>query len=80
MKKIKSLTVAVTYEITLGNVEVSDKIFEQLGIVYEGGNCHSSTAYLPVSKIPDAFEWLTYSIKEKDAYNWNYEIINFETE
>ena len=71
MKVIKDLTVKVTYTVGLGDVEVSDEVFEQLEQMEDYGfsveDCESS-------KYPEAFDWLSYNIRERDAMDWAYEV------
>ena len=71
MKTIKNLYVKVTYTVGLEDVEVSDEVFEQLDKMAEYGfsveDCESS-------KYPEAFDWLSYNIRERDAMDWVYEV------
>lgn len=70
MKTIKNLTVTVTYIVGLGNVEVSEEVYNDLTEHYENN----------VWEVPEdsiAAEWLADNIKEKDAMNWSYEINDF---
>lgn len=67
MKTIKDLTVTVTYTVGLGNVEVSEEVYNDLMEHYDNN----------VWEVPEdsiAAEWLADNIKEKDAMNWSYEI------
>jgi hypothetical protein len=71
MRTIKNLYVKVTYTVGLEDVEVSDEVFEQLDKMADYGfsveDCESS-------KYPEAFDWLAYNIREKDAMDWAYEV------
>ena len=71
MKTIKNLYVKVTYTVGLGDVEVSDEVFEQLEQMADYGfsveDCESS-------KYPEAFDWLSDNIRERDAMDWAYEV------
>ena len=71
MKTIKNLYVKVTYTVGLGDVEVSDEVFEQLEQMADYGfsveDCESS-------KYPEAFDWLSDNIRERDALDWAYEV------
>lgn len=71
MKTIKNLYVKVTYTVGLEDVEVSDEVFEQLDKMADYGfyveDCESS-------KYPEAFDWLAYNIRERDALDWAYEV------
>lgn len=71
MRTIKNLYVKVTYTVGLEDVEVSDEVFEQLEQMADYGfsveDCESS-------KYPEAFDWLGYKIRERDAMDWAYEV------
>lgn len=71
MKTIRNLYVKVTYTVGLGDVEVSDEVFEQLDKMADYGfsveDCESS-------KYPEAFDWLSDNIRERDALDWAYEV------
>lgn len=71
MKIIKNLYVKVTYTVGLEDVEVSDEVFEQLDKMADYGftveDCESS-------KYPEAFDWLSDNIRERDAMDWGYEV------
>lgn len=71
MRTIKDLYVKVTYTVGLGDVEVPDEVFEQLDKMADYGfsveDCESS-------KYPEAFDWLAYNIRERDAMGWAYEV------
>ena len=71
MRTIKKLYVKVTYTVSLEDVEVSDEEFEQLDKMADYGfsveDCESS-------KYPEAFDWLAYNIRERDAMDWAYEV------
>ena len=71
MRTIKNLYVKVTYTVGLEDVEVSNEVFEQLDKMADYGfsveDCESS-------KYPEAFDWLAYNIRERDALDWAYEV------
>lgn len=71
MRTIKNLYVKVTYTVGLEDVEVSDEVFEQLDKMADYGfsveDCESS-------KYPEAFDWLSDNIRERDALDWAYEV------
>lgn len=71
MRTIKNLYVKVTYTVGLEDVEVSDEVFEQLDKMADYGfsveDCESS-------KYPEAFDWLSDNIRERDAMDWAYEV------
>ena len=71
MKVIKDLAVTVTYTVELGEVEVPDKVFEQLNkmAIYRiSVGIGDSEGY------EKAFEWLMNNIREDDAMEWEYEV------
>lgn len=79
MKKIKNLTVTVTYTVGLGEIEVSDKEYNALEKCYERGLTIESYGDNDESA-DDAFDWLSYNIKSQDAFDLNYEIDDLEEE
>lgn len=71
MKTIKDLTVKVTYTVGLGNVKVPNEVYEQLERMADYGlsvEDDYSEEYV------EAFNWLSTNIKERDCYNWSYEV------
>ena len=66
MKTIKDLSVTVTYTVQYGNIEVPDKVFEQLE-----NNSEISSDDMENS---EALEWLSDNMKEDDAMDWKYQI------
>lgn len=71
MRTIKDLTVKVTYTVGLLDVEVPEKVAEQLEQMADYGfDVYDSE----ISKFPDAFDWLSDNIKERDAMDWAYEV------
>ena len=71
MRTIKDLTVKVTYTVGLGDVEVSDEVFEQLEQMADHG---FSICDSEINKFPEAFNWLSDNISEEDALYWEYEV------
>jgi len=71
MKTIKNLYVKVTYTVGLGDVEVSDEVFEQLDKMADYG---FTVEDYESSKYPEAFDWLSDNIRERDAMDWAYEV------
>ena len=71
MRTIKDLTVKVTYTVGLSDVKVPEEVAKQLEQMADYGftveDCESS-------KYPEAFDWLAYNIKERDAMDWAYEV------
>lgn len=76
MKNIKDLTIKVTYRVELGNVEVSDEVYNELAKAYdEGGDVPEWD-----DELENAKEWLSDNIREADAMEWEYEIDDFQDE
>ena len=71
MRTIKDLTVKVTYSVGLSDVKVPEEVAKQLEQMADYGfsveDCESS-------KYPEAFDWLSYNIRERDAMDWAYEV------
>lgn len=70
MKKIKNLTVKVTYRVGLGDVEMPDEVYEQLTEAAEDGDTIESGGI----KYTEAAEWLSNNIRERDCMDWEAEI------
>lgn len=77
MKRIKDLTVTVTYTVSLSDVEVSEKVFDALNALADRGSVHCDFAGRD-EQIGTAFEWLGDNINENDACGWEYEIEEME--
>ncbi|MDO4881118.1 MAG: hypothetical protein Q3983_07545 [Capnocytophaga sp.] len=71
MKTIKNLTVKVTYCVGLIDVEVPDEVYEELDKMADYGFSVSDSE---ISKFPNAFDWLSDNIRERDAMDWEYEV------
>lgn len=75
MKTIKDLSVKVTYRVGLGNLKVPKKVYDQLNeIVDEGGEVDGTG----MEEYPEATEWLTNNIRERDCMDIEYEIEELE--
>lgn len=76
MKTIENITVKVTYRVMLGNVEVSDEVYQDLI------NCESmelSNDNISISYAQaNAMEWLSDNISEHDACDFEFEIEDIE--
>ena len=70
MKKIKNLSVKVTYHASNGDVEVSDEVYEQLM-----NNSEFSSDDMENS---EAISWLSDNISEDDAMDWTFEVDDIE--
>lgn len=73
MKTVKDLTVRVTYEVGLGDVEMPIEVYNQILESEENGHTidgmSSAGAYL------EASDWLGKHITERDCMEWKAEII-----
>lgn len=77
MKKIKNLTVTVTYTVGLRDIEVDEQDFDALLALSERG-CMDCSLVDSDKQVATAFEWLSDNIKERHAFDWCYEIDDFE--
>lgn len=73
MKKIKDLTVTVTYTVDLYDVEVSEKVYDDLNALADKGRVNCDLMNLD-EQVRTGFEWLSDHIHESDACDWNYEV------
>lgn len=77
MKTLKTLTIAVTYTVTLTDATAPDKVVRQLKSLKE------SNSALDLSN-PDIHDkdlnwtsyWVSKHIRETDSFNWEFEILN----
>ena len=73
MKKIKELTIKVTYIVGLSNIEVPDDVYNELAKAYdEGGDVPEWD-----DELENANEWLLDNIRQNDAMEWEFEIEDF---
>lgn len=80
MKTIKNLNIKVIYEVGLNRVEVEDEVYESLMKAYNDGGeipgpdecCHFNGK----QELAPASEWIFENIKEKDAMDWEYEVVD----
>lgn len=77
MKRIKDLTVTVTYTVGLSDVEVNEKVFDALNVLADRGCVHCDLVDRD-EQVGTALEWLGDNICEADACNWEYEITDME--
>ena len=66
MKKIKDLTVTVTYTVGLHDVEVSEKVYDDLNALADKGRVNCDLMNLD-EQVCTGFEWLSDHIHESDA-------------
>ena len=73
MRTIKDLTVETTFRVGLGDIEVSDNVYDGLMRFDEyfgkAEDCSDEN-------ICDALAWLNDNIKLDDASDWSFEIID----
>lgn len=75
MKKIKNLTVRMTFRAGLGDVTVSDSVYRGLDKIADKGEIDDNEANRSKDKdIIEAWEWLGSNINSGDALSWEYEI------
>jgi len=67
-KKVKKLSVTVTYKVGLGNVKVPKEVYEELVKAAEKGD------EIEMHKYPEAAEWMTSNVRERDCFDWNVQI------
>jgi hypothetical protein len=68
---VKDLTVKVSYRVGYGGVEMPQEVYDQLVEAQENGD---EIEMGGISKYPDAYEWLSNNIKERDCMDWSAEI------
>jgi len=78
MKTIKDLTVKVSYTVGLGDLKVPASVMSGFEKIQEKHFDVVSHADNNDKDVNNAFEWLSDNIKENDAYNHEYEIIDCE--
>lgn len=70
MTKIARLEVTVTYKVGLTNVEIHDKVYDNLFVAAECGD----EIEMGGKNYSDEFDWLNSKIKERDCMDWRAEI------
>ena len=68
---VKDLKLKVSYRVGYGGVEMPREVYDQLVEAQENGD---EIEMGGISKYPDAFEWLSNNIKERDCMDWSAEI------
>lgn len=71
MRKIKDLTVKVTYEVGLGDLEMPIEVYNEIQEADENGD----NIEMNSMKYPKAESWLSQQIKEEDCMEWKAEVI-----
>ena len=83
MKTIENITITATYTVGFGEWEVPENIYRGLQKIEEKHHGRIDSDYGCRCKQDDedvatAYEWLVDNIHSKDAYDWSYEIVDFE--
>ncbi len=79
MKTIKDLTVRMVFRVGIGNVEVTDAIFNGLNkISEEGSYSDDDMNRTKDNEILSAWDWLVSNINSDDAMDTEYEIEDLE--
>lgn len=79
MKYINDLTVKMTFRVGLGELNVSESVFNGLNKIADKGEISESEANMTKdTEVIDAFEWLGSNINSGDAFSWEYEIEDLE--
>ena len=73
MKNIKDLTVKVTYEVGLGDLEMPIEVYNQIMEADENGDDIETMS--GNRKYEEAAEWLSQNIQERDCMEWKAEVI-----
>lgn len=71
MKTVKDLIVEVKYRVRLGDVEMPQKVYDQLIEATDNGDVIDP---IGMPKYPEAAEWLSDNIRERDCMDWECEI------
>jgi len=71
--EIKDLWVKITYEVRLGNLEMPQEAFDEITKANE--QCRDIDTMSGIDAYPNASEWLTDNIEERDCMEWKAEII-----
>lgn len=70
MKKVDNIRVKVEYVVELSDFEIPQELFDQL----ESLERIDMTSDALMLRFPNVLDWLSENIKEKDAFEWSYEI------
>lgn len=74
MKNIKDLTVKVTYEVGLGDLEMPIEVYNQIMEAEKNGD--DIETMTGNRKYEEAAEWLSQNIQERDCMEWKAEVID----
>ena len=70
MQKVNTLRVEVKYVVELSGFEIPQELFDEMEDLQ---GMYKTTEDLEL-KNPKVLDWLSENIKEKDAFEWSYEI------
>ena len=77
MSEIKKLNVTVSYSVEYGDIDnVPQIVLKQLQDAYYNG--HSITTFDAHQAYPDALDWLSDQVSERDCFEWQCEIFDLE--
>jgi hypothetical protein len=71
--KVNDLWVKVTYEVRLGDLEMPQDVFDEINQAIE--DCRDIDTMSGLDRYPQASEWLTENIQERDCMEWKVEIV-----
>lgn len=71
--KVNDLWVKVTYEVRLGDLEIPQEVFDEINKSIEDNRDIDTMSGL--DRYPQASEWLTENIQERDCMEWKAEIV-----
>lgn len=80
-KTIKNITITATYTAGFGEWEVPQNVYRGLQKIEDehcGNICHELGTTCDDNDVLSAFEWLGENVHSNDAYEWSYEILDFE--
>ena len=70
MQKVNTLRVEVKYVVEISNFEIPEELFDEM----EDLERIDMTSDALMLGFPNVLDWLSENIKEKDAFEWSYEI------
>lgn len=70
MKKVDNIRVKVEYVVEISNFEIPEELFDEM----EDLERIDMTSDALMLGFPNVLDWLSENIKEKDAFEWSYEI------
>ena len=71
--KVNDLWVKVTYEVRLGDLEIPQEVFDEINKSIEDNR--DIDTMIGLDRYPQASEWLTENIQERDCMEWKAEIV-----